>query len=83
MTKAGLLLDNTLIGGTGVGGYHRLLVLSPDAAEPYNYLTARLIRWPVRLSTLQMVFRCQWRAIPYMGAADTMNDVVLFNATTT
>jgi hypothetical protein len=83
MTKAGLILDNTLVGGSGVGGYHRLLILSPDDQTPRNYLTARLMRDPVRRSTKEMVWRLQWKAIPYIGPANTMAGAVLWNSVTT
>jgi hypothetical protein len=83
MTKAGTVLDNSQVGGSGKGGYYRLLILSPDGGEPWNYLYARLVRMPVRLSTRPSIYRLQWECIPYVGTGDTMAGVVLFNNVTT
>jgi hypothetical protein len=83
MTKAGAIFDNTAVGGSGVGGYHRLLILSPDDSTPRNYLTAHLIRAPVRRRTAEMIWGLQWEAIPYLGTGTTLAGVTLFNSTTT
>jgi hypothetical protein len=83
MTKAGIILDNTAVGGSGVGGFHRLLILSPDDTTPRNYLTARLRRHPVRRSTREMIWDLEWAAIPYLGTGTTLAGVTLFNTTTT
>jgi hypothetical protein len=83
MSKAGVVLDNTAVGGSGKGGYYRLLILSPDDSEPWNYLYARLARMPVRLSTRPSIYRLQWECIPYVGTGDTMAGVVLFSNVTT
>lgn len=83
MQKVGRVLDTTVVGGSGIGGYGRLTILSPDDSEPRNYLYSRLIRKPRRLSTKVTVYRLQWEAIPYIGTANTMAAVVLHNTTTT
>lgn len=82
MQKAGVILDSTAVGGSGVGGYYRLLILSPDDSEPRNYLYAHLMKKPRRVSTKNTVYRLQWECIPYIGTANTMASVVLFNTTT-
>lgn len=82
MQKAGRILDATAMGGTGVGGFYRLLILSPDDSEPRNYLYAHLLRKPRRLSTVETVYRMEWEAIPFVGTGNTMAAVTLFNTTT-
>jgi hypothetical protein len=82
MTKSGLILDASAIGAAGNGGFYRLLILSPDDSEPRNYLYATLRRKPRRVSTKETVYQLEWEAIPFIGTAATMNDVVLFNTTT-
>lgn len=82
MLGAGTILDNVAVGSTGVHGYYRLLILSPDDSLPWNFLTARLLRKPVRISTKENVWRLAWQAIPYVGTANTEAAVVLYNRTT-
>lgn len=82
MLGAGSILDTTAVGGSGVKGYYRLLILSPDDGLPWNFLAARLLRKPVRLSTKENVWRLAWQAIPYVGTGNTMAAVVLYNRTT-
>ncbi len=82
MQKVGRVLDTTAVGSSGVGGLGRLLILSPDDSEPRNYLYARLVAKPRKLSTKVTIYRLRWEAIPYIGTGNTMASVVLFNTTT-
>lgn len=83
MQKAGRVMDATAVGGSGVGGFGRLLILSPDDSEPRNYLYSHLRRKPRRLRTAPTVYRLEWEALPFIGTADTLAAIVLFNTTTT
>lgn len=82
MAVAGAVLDNGTIGGSGNGGYYRLLITSPLDGRPFNYVSAILEREPVRLSTRVMVYRLSWLAIPYVGTGNTMANITLYNSTT-
>jgi hypothetical protein len=82
MQKAGQILDSTAVGGSGVGGWFRLLILSPDDSEPRNYLTARLTRKPRRMSTRNTIYELQFKCVPLYVTANSLASVVLFNTTT-
>jgi hypothetical protein len=45
-------------------------------------VSAHLLAAPVRLSTRVSVYRLQWEAIPYVGAANAMAGVTLYNRVT-
>jgi hypothetical protein len=84
MIAAGKLLDAMVQGGGGgtVGGLFRLLILSPDEAVPWNYITARLLGKGTKLCTHPLVYRLAFEAIPFKGSANTLAGVTLYNRTT-
>ena len=83
--------DNTTEGQIGTPGslygansiYKRLLITSPVASRPYNFLKAR----PVdaqrgRVGTRRTTWDMTWFAIPYSGSAGDPDGTVLYNSTT-
>lgn len=67
----------------GVGGsYRRLLLTSPIAGLPWNFLKARVDgSRQVRLGTKHNIWRMSFLALPYSGSTVTSSGVVLYNRT--
>lgn len=63
--------------------YHRLLILSPTASLPFNFLTARVEGgMKKKLGTTASGWQITWFGYAYGGAAGTTSGNVMFNTTT-
>ena len=70
----------------GLGGtYYNLVLQSPSGSSPtseslWNFKYARLLdAQAVKFGTVKNVWRMVWKAVNYLGSAETLNSSVLYS----